>query len=335
MLSLVQISRPHERRIARVEGNSLLCLGGFTSIYEAASQSLRNGESFRKMLLNVPVVETLTYDPIYLGQSDWRLLVPVDVPGASSRCLVSGTGLTHLGSAKDRQAMHTLQTESLTDSMRMFQSGVQFGNPGPGKVGIAPEWFYKGNGNILRAHLEPLTVPFHAEDGGEEAEVAAIYLVDDDGRPHRIGFAAGNEFLDHIFEKKNYLNLAGSKLRSCSVGPELIVGLDFHLVPGKVRIQRGEKTVWSADIETGEEAMAHSLQNLEHHHFKFEGHRNPGDLHVHFLGAAALSFGSGISLQDGDWMEVSFQKMGRPLRSQLAVDALNPYRLIVVNSLLR
>ncbi len=108
------------------------------------------------------------------------------------------------------------------------------------------------------------------------------------GVPHRIGFAMGNEFSDHVFEKRNYLNLAGSKLRTCSLGPELILDLDFELIPGSVAIQREGRELWSAQIATGEKAMCHSLQNLEHHHFKFENHRVPGDVHVHFLGAAAL-----------------------------------------------
>ena len=32
--------------------------------------------------------------------------------------------------------------------------------------------------------------------------------------------AVGNEFSDHKFERKNYLNLAGSKIRTCGLGPE-------------------------------------------------------------------------------------------------------------------
>lgn len=226
-----------QRRVARVEGDRLLCLGGFQSVYELAQRCLKNRSSFRSELSNATVEDTLAYDPIYRGESEWRLLPPIDVPENPWRCLVSGTRLTHLGSTRDRQAMHAAKAESLTHSMKMFQAGLEFGRPEPGKVGIAPEWFYKGNGNILRAHLEPLDVPFHAEDGGEETEVAAIYIVDEEGTPHRIGSATGNEFSDHVFEKKNYLNLAGSKLRSCSLGPELVVDLDFQLVRAVSRLK--------------------------------------------------------------------------------------------------
>ncbi len=105
----------------------------------------------------------------------------------------------------------------------------------PGKIGIAPEWFFKGVGTILRAHGEPLVVPAYAEDGGEEAEMVGVYLVGPDGRPRRVGMAAGNEFADHQFEKKNYLNLAGSKIRTCSIGPELAIATDFRSVSGTVK----------------------------------------------------------------------------------------------------
>ena len=64
--------------------------------------------------------------------------------------------------------------------------------------------------------------------------------------------------------------------------------------------------------------MCHSLANMEHHHFKFEAHRRPGDIHVHFFGADAFSFGEGVQLADGDWMQVRFDGFGKPLRNPRA-----------------
>ena len=154
-------------------------------------------------------------------------------------------------------------------------------------------------------------------DGGEEAEIAGIYLIAKDGTPYRIGFCVGNEFSDHKFERHNYLNLAGSKLRSCSIGPELVVGAEFAEVRGEVTIEREGGTVWHRKIASGEENMCHSLANIEHHHFKFAGHRQPGSVHVHFYGADALSCGDGVLLQDGDIAEVRFDGFGRPLRNRI------------------
>jgi len=329
MTRLVQIQRGRERCVAVVVEPHVRLLTGTQTIYELAQAADIGGGSLAKVIQQRETEERLDYEPIYSAQSDWKLLPPVDHPGEPARGLVSGTGLTHLGSAKNRQAMHSGTGVPLvsdrqdacatTDSMKMFRWGVEGGKPAPGKIGIAPEWFYKGNGTVLRAHGQPLEVPSFAEDGGEEAEIAGIYFIGADGTPRRIGMAIGNEFSDHKFEKKNYLNLAGSKLRNCSLGPELVVDPQFDSVPGNVAIIRAGKVVWSQDILTGENEMCHSLANLEHHHFKFEAHRRPGDLHVHYFGACSLSFGAGIELADGDVMEITFRGFGRALRNPLRI----------------
>ena len=337
MLHLVQISNGSIRRVAIVEEPSLRCLSTVQSVYELAQQCIARGTGLSELALSLANGEVLDYDAIYSGKSEWHLLSPIDVPGNPSRLAVAGTGLTHLGSAKERQSMHIVDAskaaEVVTDSMRMFQWGVEGGRPAKGEVGIAPEWFYKGNGSMLQAPFAPLTIPAYAEDGGEEAELEGIYLIAEDGTPYRVGMAAGNEFSDHQFEKRNYLNLAGSKLRSCSLGPELVVGAEFQSVSGEARIERNSDTIWSKKIATGEDNMCHSLANLEHHHFKFEGHRQPGDVHVHFFGAHSLSFGDGIVLKDGDWMEVRYEGFGRALRNPVHVVGKEKNRQITVRAL--
>jgi hypothetical protein len=320
MTRLIQIHNGTQRRVALVEEPRMRLLdAGFASVYALAQAALAAGTSLTAFIRQQATDEVLDYDPTFAGRSAWRLLVPVDHPTEPARCLVSGTGLTHLGSAQDRQSMHSRTEAELTDSMKMFRWGLENGRPAPGQIGIAPEWFYKGNGTILRAPGEPLDVPPYAEDGGEEAEVAGVYFISPDGQPRRLGMAIGNEFSDHKFEKKNYLNLAGSKIRTCAIGPELVVDPEFQSVPGKVAIERAGRVLWSKDIATGEAGMCHSLANIEHHHFKFETHRRPGDVHVHYFGAHSLSFGAGVQLADGDVMEISFAGFGRPLRNPLRV----------------
>jgi hypothetical protein len=205
--------------------------------------------------------------------------------------------------------------------MRMYQMGKDGGHPPDGEIGVQPEWFYKGNGCMLRAHMEKLVVPPYANDGGEEPEIAGAYLIADDGQPYRVGFMVGNEFSDHVMEKQNYLYLAPSKLRSCSLGPELVVGgrESFEDISGTVAIERQGAVIWEATIYSGEANMCHSLANLEHHHFKYDMHRRPGDVHIHFFGADAFSFGENISLEDGDIMEVNFAAFGKPLRNPLHI----------------
>ena len=320
-MHLVQLGGEQGRRVAIVREPRLVLLREVEAVLDLVQRSLAEHRTLTETAERCAGDETVSYDEVWEGRSPWKLLAPVDWPGNPQKILVSGTGLTHLGSARERQAMHVAasaqEEAAMTDSMRMFEWGRQKGRPEPGEIGIAPEWFYKGDGTVMRGPFAALEIPGHAEDGGEEAEVAAVYYIAGDGTPWRVGMTTGNEFSDHVFERRNYLNLAGSKLRTCSVGPELVVDAAFEDVAGKVTIRRAGQMLWQKAIRTGEANMCHSLANLEHHHFKFAGHRQPGNLHVHFMGADCLSFGEGIRLEPGDVTEVSFEGFGRPLRNSI------------------
>jgi len=316
--------------VALVEEPKLRLLDNSSSIYELAHIAIAASMKLSELVRRRAGQDTLDYNLIYSGGSEWRLLPAIDHPDEAARCMLSGTGLTHLGSARDRQSMHATTTEGLTDSMKMFRWGVDGGRPEAGQIGIPPEWFYKGTASALRAHGEPLVIPSYAEDGGEEAEIAGVYVIARDGRPYRVGMAVGNEFSDHQFEKKNYLNLAASKLRTCALGPELVLDQEFKSIPVVATIERQGKVHWTKSFRTGESEMCHSLQNIEHHHFKFEAHRRPGDVHVHFFGTDCLSFSDHIRLQDGDVMQVAAEGYGRPLRNPVRADKSAPALVTVV-----
>jgi hypothetical protein len=51
-----------------------------------------------------------------------------------------------------------------------------------------------------------------------------------------------------------------------------------------------------------------SLANLEHHHSSLKGTVNPAMACA--LRRSSLSFGDGIVLKDGDWMEVRYEGFG-------------------------
>ncbi len=330
-MRLVQLKRADERRIARVDGGKLRLFDArWPSIYRLALDALNTG---RRLEDGADGSESLDYEPIYAGHPEWRLLPAFDHPADSAHCLVSGTGLTHKASAENRAAMHKDVNAALTDSAKMYQLGIDGGAPEQGKIGAQPEWFYKGDGSILRAHGEELCVPAYGWDGGEEPEIAGAYLIGLDGQPWRVGLAIGNEFSDHLMEKKNYLYLAPSKLRNCAIGPELSVGeAQFEDVEGTVSIVRGEKTIWTKRIHSGRKNMCHSLANLVHHHFKYSAHRRPGDAHIHFFGADAFSFGDALKLDAGDVMEIAFSGFGKALRNPLKMES-RPESLVEVKVL--
>ena len=247
-----------------------------------------------------------------------ELLPAIDHPD-SARLMLAGTGLTHLGSAAGRDAMHKAAAEGKqTDSMRLFLEGMEGGRPAAGVIGAQPEWFYKGDGQGLVAPEAPFASPAFAQDGGEEPELAGIYLIGDDGTPFRLGIALANEFSDHVTERHNYLWLAHSKLRQASLGAELLLGEPPADIRGTSRIVRDGKTLWEKPFLTGEANMSHSLANLEHHHFKYAAFRRPGDIHVHFFGTATLSCADNIQTQDGDVFKIEAAPFTLPLRNALA-----------------
>lgn len=252
--------------------------------------------------------------------TDGRLLAPLDHPDAA-HCYVTGTGLTHLGSAEGRDKMHKDLSDpsKQTDSMKMFKMGVENGKPAAGETGVQPEWFYKGDGSMVVAPGAALPSPSFALDGSEEPEIVGLYIIGPDGQPYRLGFALGNEFSDHVTERQNYLYLAHSKLRHCAVGPELLIGALPDSVVGTSRIHRGAEVLWEKPFLSGEANMSHSIANLEAHHFKYGLFRRPGDIHLHYFGTATLSFSDGIKTIAGDTFEISVPDFGLPLRNTLAI----------------
>jgi hypothetical protein len=254
-----------------------------------------------------------------------RLLPPLLHPDPA-HTMVSGTGLTHLGSAQSRDAMHRkLQADekSLTDSMRMFRLGLEGGKPQHGEPGIQPEWFYKGDGDMVIAPGADLAVPDFSLDIGDEAEIVGVYLIGEDHQAYRLGFALGNEYSDHKTERINYLYLAHSKLRQCAIGPELLLGELPADVKGTSRILRDGKLLWEKEFLSGENNMSHSITNLEYHHFKYNAFLRPRAVHIHFFGTGTLSVADGIETRPGDVFELESDLFGRPLRNTYRKETSN------------
>lgn len=315
---LLQHSAPNgRRRVIFADGDTAVYLTGVESTLALALTALADGTSLTEAAMARRTDEHVDVrDELAAG----RLLAAIDHPD-SARLMLAGTGLTHLGSASGRDAMHkaAASSEQPTDSMRMFLDGVEGGKPTPGVTGQQPEWFYKGDGQELVGPGQPLESPAFARDGGEEPELAGIYLIGEDGTPFRLGVALANEFSDHVTERHNYLWLAHSKLRQAAVGPELLLGEPPADIRGTSRILRDGEVLWEKQFLTGEENMSHSIANLEGHHFKYAAFRRPGDVHVHFFGTATLSFSDGVSTQIGDVFEIEAAPFTLPLVNPLSL----------------
>lgn len=321
---LSQITLPNgDTAVVTREGTEAYVVNGATSVYELALDCIRSGKSISTRISELGVGEAVD---LVAAAEEGRLLLPI-MPPDPAHLHLTGTGLTHLGSASARNAMHQKlkdgSSDDMTDSMKMFQMGLEGGKPSNGHAGVQPEWFYKGNGYCAVPGGAPLVSPSFAKDGGEEPEIAGIYVIGEDGTPFRIGFALANEFSDHVTEQINYLYLAHSKLRPAAFGPEILVGDLPQNIEGTSKILRGGKTLWEKPFVSGEANMSYSLANLEHHHFKYDVFRKPGDVHVHMFGTATLSFSDKISTEDGDVFEISAEPFGLPLKNPLSFRKAN------------
>ncbi|RJG24374.1 AraD1 family protein [Massilia cavernae] len=309
-----------QRRVGVLEQDAIRVIDGYATTYALAREAIAAKAPLELVAARAVGSETQSFEAVAKAG---RLLPPLDHEDPA-HCYVTGTGLTHLGSADTRDAMHKKiggDVESLSDSMKMFRLGVEGGKPAEGARGVQPEWFYKGDGSVVRASGQDLPMPDFALDGGEEPEIAGLYLIGDDGQPYRLGFAIGNEFSDHVTERQNYLYLAHSKLRDCGVGPALLVGeLPAH-IEGSSRIYGKDGQVrWAKDFVSGEQNMSHTIANLEYHHFKYGLFNRPGDVHIHFFGTATLSFADSICVEAGETFEIEAPAFGPALRNRLALE---------------
>jgi hypothetical protein len=317
-MRLAQIVDEQDKRalVVTARGESRLVKGARTT-YDLAFQAIEAGEPIRKIIADRGIGKVVN---LAAALKERRVLSPIDHKD-SAHLQVTGTGLTHLGSAEGRDKMHKnlADADTLTDSMRMFKMGLEGGKPKGAATGVQPEWFYKGDGSTIAAPGGDLVSPSFALDGGEEPEIVGVYVISPEGVPVRVGFALGNEFSDHVTERQNYLYLAHSKLRSSSFGPELLVGDLPADVQGMSRIRRGKEVLWEKPFISGEQNMSHTIANLEAHHFKYELFCRPGDVHVHFFGTATLSFSDGVKPEKGDVFEIEAEPFGLPLRNRLTI----------------
>ena len=298
----------------------------FETTYKLINYSITNNQNLDELLnklLDKANPIDFSYDEILNSNNKNELpkiLVPIDHPDPY-RLFISGTGLTHTGSVKSRDMMHNDNEEKKdqTDSAKMFQMGIEGGKPEEGKIGVAPEWFYKGNGTNWKGPNDLLEIPNFSLDGGEEPEVVGCYFIDPEGNPVRLGFTLGNEFSDHETEQINYLYLAHSKMRNCSIGPELDTSLEFKDISINCDIERdGGKIYKSGPIKSGEEYMSHSLSNMEYHHFKYDIHRLPGDLHLHYFGTSQLSYSTrDWKFKSGDKIIISSEEFDGSLKNEV------------------
>ena len=180
-MRIIQCIHQQQLRVALVESSDTVrLLSGEGGTYALAMAAIRGGNTLQQQ-----VEAQLSQDTLNYGQliDNGYMRAPINHPDPA-HCQVTGTGLTHLGSADTRAAMHSNLSEeaNLTDSMKIFKMGLDGGKPAEGQVGVQPEWFYKGGGDIVTAPEQALPVPDFAEDAGKEPELVGVNLIGPSGQ---------------------------------------------------------------------------------------------------------------------------------------------------------
>ncbi len=128
----------------REAGGAARSIKNAVSVYALAMEAADGGKSL------AAVIEAHGYgDGVDLEKAyaEGRFLPPITHPDAAHLHL-TGTGLTHLGSAATRDSMHKKTTEAaeetLTDSMKMFKMGLENGKPKALRKGRAARMVLQG-----------------------------------------------------------------------------------------------------------------------------------------------------------------------------------------------
>ena len=117
---------------------------------------------------------------------------------------------------EDRQAgrrAHRLHEDVQVGRRRRQARGQQARHAA--RVVLQGQWPQRGRLRLTRSPR-----PTSPRITAKSPSSSGCYVIDENGRPRRLGFAIGNEFSDHVTERRNYLLLAHSKLRQCGVGPD-------------------------------------------------------------------------------------------------------------------
>jgi hypothetical protein len=119
------------RKVGVLADKVIRIIDGYSTTYALAQDAIRKSVSLAALAEKAIGAQTTSFDAVAAAG---RLLSPLD-HSDDAHTYVTGTGLTHLGSADTRDAMHKKiggDVESLSDSMKMFRMGVEGGKPAAG-----------------------------------------------------------------------------------------------------------------------------------------------------------------------------------------------------------
>ncbi|GGE77423.1 hypothetical protein GCM10008020_22690 [Massilia psychrophila] len=132
MLLVQFLNAAGQRRVGILQHDTIREIDGVESTLALAQAAIAAQTGLEQLAASKSGAQTHAYADVVAGG---RLLAPLDHPDPA-HCYVTGTGLTHLGSADTRDSMHKKlyqqdggEMDALSDSMKMFRMGVEGGRP--------------------------------------------------------------------------------------------------------------------------------------------------------------------------------------------------------------
>ena len=223
--------------------------------------------------------------------AEGRVHAPINHPDPAHLHL-TGTGLTHLGSAATRDAMHAGHRAGKADR---FDEDVPHGPRGR-QAGARARSACSRNGSTRATARSPWRPARRSLAGlrqGRRRGAGDRRHLRDRRRRHAVPRSASRSPTSSPTTSPsgvNYLFLAHSKLRERVVraGDPGSAPLPDDVAAPRASCATA-RLLWEKPFLSGEANMSHTIANLEHHHFKYGLFRQPGDVHVHMFGTATLS----------------------------------------------
>lgn len=188
-------------------------------------------------------------------------------------------------------------------------------------------WFFKGIDTWLRSPGDDLHVPADAVALIEEPEVVLVFLNDQDGTPHYVGYTLGNDLCDIGLHRKDPAYNPYCKLCETSVLPYVFLGTPPSSVTGTTTITRDGRTSWKGDFSCGSDSLYYTVDEMAGHLFSYPILRRPGALNYVFLGADNASYHDGYRIADGDSISIDFSSHGLTLDNRVV---FTPATLVTV-----
>ncbi|MEE6666161.1 hypothetical protein PS423_01955 [Pediococcus acidilactici] len=162
------------------------------------------------------------------------------------------------------------------------------------------DWYYKGNGNVLRKDGDYLVLPLYGLWGGLETEILMVHLINENLEPVYLGYTLAIDFTNTGLRRRNKSLKNLSHISQTMVANEIATSSFPEYDIAHTNITRGGKVIWNSDASAGKRNMWMNPKKLINFLFRNKEILLPGMIFYTLTGATMSSDKAGIHLKKGD-----------------------------------